>query len=324
MEGYPKSSLKTKAYLFSIKLYHSKKIYLYCIHLKYRIMKTILFPTDFSSYADKALEFAIEIAKKSDAKIIAVNAFYVPTVDVNIPPVLLDQMYKEEEKESESRLQNLCKRISEHSSISGRPIETEYIAAQNIPSTEITHVYKEKKPDLIVMGTEGKDHFLGFLGSTTMDVLNTAGCPVLVVGAKTSFTGFTTIYYALEDIKEDILSVKQILPLAKLFNSTIAIVHVEEPALSEEETNFSKEKIEEAESFINATKDSLSYPKITLHTILAEDVAEGLLTFTKEGKLDILALVKQERSWIENLFHKSVIKYFLRDISTPLLIIHKN
>lgn len=287
-------------------------------------MKTILFPTDFSEYSEKALEFAIEIAKKSDAKIIAVNAFYVPTLDVNIPPALLDQMYKEEEKESELRLQKICKRISQISSKNGKPIKTEYITAQNIPSTEIANLYKEKKPDLIVMGTEGKDQFLGFFGSTTIDVLNTAGCPVLVVGAKTSFTGFTNIHYALEDIKEDILSVKQIIPLAKVFNSSIVIVHVERPPLSDEEAALSQEKIEEAETFIKATRDSLNYLKIKLHTVLAYDTAEGLDSFIEEEKPDILALVKQERTWFENLFHKSVIKHFLKEANTPLLIIHKS
>ena len=50
---------------------------------------------------------------------------------------------------------------------------------------EIVALAREKKSDLIVMATEGRDGVLdAFRGSTTEQVLRTAPCPVLAVPAK--------------------------------------------------------------------------------------------------------------------------------------------
>ena len=48
-------------------------------------MKTIFVPTDFSDNAEKALEFAVCMAKKENARILLFHAFHMPYVSPDVP-----------------------------------------------------------------------------------------------------------------------------------------------------------------------------------------------------------------------------------------------
>jgi nucleotide-binding universal stress UspA family protein len=287
-------------------------------------MKTILLPTDFSENSERALEFAIGIAKLSNAKIIAVNAYYIPIIDLNVPPSIMDELYESEEKEIEKKLKEICKKISLNTSITGKKITSEYITEQNIPAVEISKIAKEKEADLIIMGRDSQDDFWGFFGSTTTDALEKVECPILVVKENSKFIEFKNIYFALEDIKEDLTTIEQIIPFAKIFNAEITIVHVDKYAENIEDLYGTEEKREKAETLVKVTRRYTNYSKINLHSVLADDTIEGLNNFLKIKKIDLWVLLKYDRRWIETIFHISVIKNLLKEDNTPLLIIHKN
>jgi hypothetical protein len=56
---------------------------------------------------------------------------------------------------------------------------------------------------------------------------------------------------------------------------------------------------------------------------LSGDTAEGLLKYLKGTQADVLSLLKYDRNWIEELFHKSVIKSMIAECTSALLIIPK-
>lgn len=281
-------------------------------------MRTILLPTDFSVHSEKATEVAIEIAKRSNARILLVHSFFIPVLDINTPTSMIGEMYDREKEESQEKLKSICQKISQHRYNNGQPVETEYVSEHNLPAPEIVQLCNNRNPDLIVIGTEGRDHFLGMVNSTTRDVLADVTCPVLVIKKNTVFNGLSTMYYAMENIKEDINSVKQLLPFARLYDSDITIIHVD----TDKNDGEHHEKKEDHDSFINAVRDQLNYPKISLHLIRADKVTEGLDDFLNHVKSDVIVLEKQQRSWLKNLFHKSVTDHLIKDNEVPLLIIH--
>lgn len=60
------------------------------------IMKTILVPTDFSKIARNAIDYAVEIAKLTKAKLVLFHVYHVPVVPVEIPIVMpIDEVKKE-------------------------------------------------------------------------------------------------------------------------------------------------------------------------------------------------------------------------------------
>ncbi|MEN4006334.1 MAG: universal stress protein [Methanobacterium sp.] len=153
--------------------------------------KKILFPTDGSKCANKALKHAIWIAGLSGAEIIALNVIETsPLIGVEITPVIssgedprvqIKELLKEEglkalEKVSklveESKTENECH----------EEITLTMVTEEGYPEDTIVKKIKEEDIDLVVMGKSGKhvlDRFL--LGSVTEKVVRSATCPVLVV-----------------------------------------------------------------------------------------------------------------------------------------------
>src|SRR5688572_27742523 len=110
-------------------------------------MQTILLPTDFLKHSEKAKEFAIEIAKLSNAKIIVTHAYHLPMFDVNIPRSAMEELCEEEKESAEQNLQKICTSISKHRTLSGEKINNKCIAELNLPLTEISQLSKKYTTD---------------------------------------------------------------------------------------------------------------------------------------------------------------------------------
>lgn len=286
-------------------------------------MKTILIPTDFSSCSDKAVEFGIEIAKRTSAHILLVNSFFVPVLDINVPPTMLEGMYEAEEKNAEVKLKEICKRIQSETGANKKNLSSSYVVEQNLPESEIEKIAKREHADLVIMGTKGKEGVLGLWRSITLSASQRLHCPVLVVKEDTTFSHFHKIDFALENVKEELKSIKKVVDFAKVFHAEVTLVHVEKHAKSSDDIQRIYENTEDAESFMPSIKEFCDYEYINYATVLSGDTAEGLLKYLKGTQADVLSLLRYDRNWIEELFHKSVIKSMIAECTSALLIIPK-
>jgi nucleotide-binding universal stress UspA family protein len=286
-------------------------------------MKTILLPTDFSEASEKALEFAIHIAKKSESKIIVASAYFIPVLE-NTPPSMLESLYEDEKAEVESELIKICQRITSQKTGNGKNIQCEFIAEHSLPITEITKLALHKKADLIIMGTNGADDLLGLFGSTTVGILNKVYCPVLVVHENTTLQDFKNIYFAIENMEEDSKTTLQLIDFARTFDSNITILHANAFSTKFEEYEKTLKKNREYTQHIGVLKDYLKYDRVHYEDVFTENTPDGIINYLKVRKANILVLLKYERGWIDSLFHKSVIKAMIKKSTLPLLIIHKD
>src|SRR5437867_1302126 len=139
-------------------------------------MKTILFPTDFSHTADSALDYAIAFSRKLNAKLILFNTYPVPIYVTDVA----DEVAMEEQVKTQAEIS--LKTFEERIHSVAPDIETECITAWGFPADEIIFQSKEKKVDLIIMGTHGANGLTKFLlGTNTAEVVNKAECPVLAI-----------------------------------------------------------------------------------------------------------------------------------------------
>jgi nucleotide-binding universal stress UspA family protein len=286
-------------------------------------MKTILLPTDFLKHSERAKEFAIEIAKLSNAEILATHAYHLPLFDANIPQSVLEELSMEERENAKYNLQKISDSISNHRTLSGEKIKTNCIAELNLPLSEISQLSKKHHIDLIIMGTEDEDHFLLSIGSTTVNVLDKVTCPVLVVKEKTNYKPFRKIYFAIENFEEDVLAIKQVIPLARLFNSEILLIHVEEYPENINKLSYINERKTKEKSILNKLSKDLDYPTIKLEYVFSDDAHKKIISLIN-GEPNLFALLKYNRNWLENLFHKSVINSAIGKSNVPLLILHKD
>jgi len=141
--------------------------------------KKILVPTDFSEFSDKALESAVDVAKKENATIELLHVISVIqtcSVDYCFDQQTLDMLEKNSINASMDQMKKEIDRVPGASSV-----QIETVIRKGTPYEEILNEQKEKKIDLIVIGSHGKTGLIHHLmGSVAERVMRGAKCPVLL------------------------------------------------------------------------------------------------------------------------------------------------
>src|SRR6185369_14458566 len=76
-------------------------------------MKTILIPTDFSSCAENAVRFAIQLAKKEKAKLVLHHSFQIPVAIAEIPYHVIQEEKETLHKEADRKFKVLTLELKE-------------------------------------------------------------------------------------------------------------------------------------------------------------------------------------------------------------------
>jgi nucleotide-binding universal stress UspA family protein len=136
-----------------------------------------LVPTDFSEYANQALDYAIALASKLGARLSLLHVIQpLPMAGVDMG-VTLPYAYLEEAEAEITRSLEAC---LEHVTAAG--LEGEMAVMHGVPFQEIVNTATQQHADLIIMGTHGRTGLAHiFLGSVAEKVVRLASCPVLIV-----------------------------------------------------------------------------------------------------------------------------------------------
>ncbi|HEX3037046.1 MAG TPA: universal stress protein [Thermodesulfobacteriota bacterium] len=138
-------------------------------------IKRILFPTDFSTYSEKAREYAIYLGEKLNAKIYLLHA--IEPLDYYEVDEEIKRFYKEIEVEMEKKIEEEKETFEKK----GLQAETNIVIGSRW--RVINTFAKEKHIDLIIMGSHGLKTETGqvAVGTTSHKVVFTSPCPVLIV-----------------------------------------------------------------------------------------------------------------------------------------------
>jgi len=143
--------------------------------------KHILVPTDFSEYADQALDYAIELAKILQAHLTVLYVFHLsPLALGEAPPAVLADTLAAMETNAQQQTQMALARVQEAG------LQGDSAIVEGIPFQVIIETAESQDIDLIVMGTHGRtglSHAL--MGSVAEKVVRLAPCPVLVTRGST-------------------------------------------------------------------------------------------------------------------------------------------
>ena len=255
---------------------------------------TILLLTDFSQHARNAIYYALSAFHPEDYQYILLHCYprIHTTADVNIS--LSEKM----RQESYASLEAEANIIRNHTGLS---IQFEKMAYLGFLNEAVNDVAKEKHPDLVVMGTKGETGLPAILlGSHASSLIKATNIPLLIVPEDAQFRGLHEIILAA-DIKT-LAKPEHLEPLselADLFDSTLTVVNV-----IKDETH-------------DTVDDKLNFKHIHDH-----NVEHGIAQFVHDHPCDLLVVVERSRSFILDLFHKSVSKNLALHAETPLLILH--
>jgi nucleotide-binding universal stress UspA family protein len=144
-------------------------------------IKHILVPTDVSEYADYALDYAIELAQKLQARLTLM--YVMETMPLEVAESASDSSpsnWQRWETYIEQRMAVSLKRVHDVG------LQGESLVVHGVPFQIIIDAAKEKAVDLIIMSTHGRTGLTHVLvGSVAEKVVRMAPCPVLVTRGKT-------------------------------------------------------------------------------------------------------------------------------------------
>ncbi|MCW3076063.1 MAG: hypothetical protein JWO32_672, partial [Bacteroidetes bacterium] len=108
-------------------------------------MKTILLPTDFSDVSDNAIQYAVEMAKLTQSKLILLHVYHVPIITSDTPMVIpsMDEL-------GEECMQNLQKTKSELLLNHSADLQIECVCRCGLEVDEIEEYTQQHKVDLII------------------------------------------------------------------------------------------------------------------------------------------------------------------------------
>jgi nucleotide-binding universal stress UspA family protein len=273
-------------------------------------MKTILIPTDFSTNANNALEYAAEISHHTRASLFILHV-YTPIVSrTNIMSAVIADEVEDAKKEALDKLDVLCNTLkSEYPGISCQSRVSLGEAVE-----EILAVTQEINADLIIMGTLGASNLTRTLfGSNTAAVVENSICPVLCIPAGSSFEVPKRILFATNFSYDDIQGVMKLVPISRAFNSEIMVGHVD-TSTEEEADEVSMQK------FINEVQLATNYSNFSQKIVSDHNVSMGLDLIIQESEVDMVALSTHKRNFFEKFYNPSLTKKISLYSTIPILV----
>jgi nucleotide-binding universal stress UspA family protein len=139
--------------------------------------KKFLVPVDFDEPSERALEYAVALAKPLGAAISVLHAFEIPYY--GFPDAALVVSSEMASRILDGARAGLDALLAKHA---GSGISLEAFVREGPPADEIEHAVKELGADLVVMGTHGRRGLRrALLGSVTEKIVRTSPRPVLIV-----------------------------------------------------------------------------------------------------------------------------------------------
>ena len=250
-------------------------------------MKKIIYATDLSENSVAALHYATQLARIMGDDLIALHVY-----PRNEGEKKNSDFYKHHQKE----LENFC-RLHLSDAYESKMISPAVVWGSSI-AEEILKFSKDLNVRMIVMGSCGASKFKDkLLGTTTGEMIGKSSLPILAVPPHFKIDQPRKIFFAstLED--QDVLYLKEVLPLAQNLNAEIEIVHI-----SHKEE---KEAMENLNSFKNKVRHEVDYNKITYKTIYSSEIVETLRKAVEEGQPDIVLMPERKNS---SVYKRGVIK----------------
>ena len=273
-------------------------------------MKKILVPIDFSKPSEYAAKMAAKIAKKTNDTVYLLHLIELPSgvTDMNssgafsIPESML-YLRKTKEKVLEFKKYFFPDTIN-----------VEYFIKLNNPFEGIKKCANKINADLIIMGSKGHSNFEEIIiGSNAEKIVRTSKIPVIIVKRDDKKFKLDNLVFASNFKKENKEVFCKFLNFANAFNSKIHLLKVNTPARFEVTLD--------AEQKINDFIKEHNVTNYTVNIYNDMSVEKGIINFSKEKKVDLIALSTHGRSGLSHLFTGSVAKNLSKKALKPMFTV---
>jgi len=278
-------------------------------------MKHILIPTDFSVNSWNAIKYATCLFNYDQCTFYILHVDDLSNSDINGNSILV--MPSSQKNSAQEKLDRLFRQITQLTSNKSH----RFIALRDYGNfiDVVKKTVKEKKIDLIVMGTKGASSLKATIfGSNTSSVITKVPCNVLAIPENTEIKrpnkiGFPTdfnLFYTYPILN----SLTEILQIS---NATLDVVYITQSI-----PNFTNSQLINQVYLYEYLKEIFT-DSHNFKNIQGTDVRETILNYITENRVEMLTLVAKNLNLFQQLFFNNPIEQLSYHISVPLLVMHE-
>lgn len=282
--------------------------------------KNIIVAFDGSEYSRAALIESSNLIKRHGGKIIMVHAVYFDEEEFTLAP---------EQREKRFELgKKLCNQMRDKVS-SEFGIQVESLVCEGEPPDVIVDIAREKKSDIISMGTHGRKGIKRLImGSVTSKVIVNSPCDVMVVKKPcTECTGeYKSILVPFDGSEFSKKALEHACQLSKIDKAEIKVLYVipryEEMIEFFKTESIKKSLAQEADRIINEAKKIASNHDLTAdERILEGHVGEKIIETANKLKNDLIVMGSHGWKGVSKAIMGSITERVIMNASCPVLVV---
>ena len=273
-------------------------------------------PTDFSPNANKALDFAVQIARQAKAELFLIHAC----------DDLIDTTFKDHLTLKKEHNLRITDKANEKLSLLKKSIEDTKKISVNILLYEgkitdtILQASEENHADLIIMGSLGEAGLKEkIFGSKTAWIIGETNLPVLVVPLLSEWEIPEKFLLAVNDFEGQPDITDSVFEMAELFNATIHIaIFIDVDSASNIDYMRDRRSIS---AYADKLKRQYKNTIIEPTQLDGHRFQETIEDYINQKGIDIVAMVTHKRTFMESIFNRSMTKKMSCYTRIPLLAI---
>ena len=286
-------------------------------------IKNILIPVDFSEYSRYACELGFNYAQDIGAKIDILHAFY--TFKFPIPLAFGEHSPVNEEdfmliqKRAEEDLDKFAVFVKEKITTGQWPdVPYNCFLKYGLPEEEIVSYSNKTKPEMLIMGTRGKNRKdVDLIGSVTAEVIENVKVPLLAIPENTPFCNLSRVKkvaFGTSFEEKDLVAFDNLFRLLKPYPIEYYFFH-----LTHQSNVWNEIKLAGIKEYFQK-----QYPDIPFNyrIIYSEDLESNVEKFVREEAIDIISLATYKRNFFARIFSPGIARKMLFHTDTPLLALY--
>ncbi len=271
-------------------------------------MKKILVPCDFSDPAVQAFKMAVEIANQNNGEVVLLNIVELPVMheSVLMPTLSFEEAFI---KDMKAHAEKNFAKMKDKWAKDGPKISS--FVEFGTTTTTIRDFIKDKKIDLVLMGTHGASGVKEFfIGSNTEKIVRTSPVPVISIKKQVKLSSIKNIVFpTMGDVKQEKI-VSEVKMLQNFFKATLHVLYVNTPS------SFRRDL--EIKPHLKAFAKRFMLKDFTLNVWNDYSEEEGLKNFVLESKADMIAMSTHGRRGLNHLMSGSIAEDAVNHINCPI------
>ncbi|MDX1671617.1 MAG: universal stress protein [Balneolaceae bacterium] len=271
-------------------------------------INTVLFPTDFSDNAEKALPYALEICKRADARLSIMHSADRP-FDYGSDD---EEAHKSHTQNLHRMMDRLVEEIKQEKK--NRPLQVKTVLESGNTVSSILGQVTQLDADLIVMGTKGASGVKKVLyGSNTTDLILKSKVPVLAIPENVSYHGIEHITFTTDFHDRDLEALGDTVQLATLFDAATTVLHVDMNNDFLTDIKF--------RGFRDLAAEELGDEKLEFQRVYEFSYYAGIADYLTDHTTSLLVMVRYKKPFFDSLLKMDHTKQMGFSTKIPLLVL---